>query len=100
MGRPLVRQIWLGQIAMYMWHAKCKYGFMSTYNETVFLKQDVDPSDPNKYALWYSDAIRHNIRARPVGGGNPSAAPYRNCVSLKECFLFLGLEIQAGPLAS
>ena|SRR5271154_2002399 len=96
MGDPLEWQIWLGQIAMYMWNAKCTYGFMSTYDQTVFLKQDVDPSDPNKYALWYSNVIHHNTRAQPVAGANAPAAAYRDRVSLKECFLFLGPEIQAG----
>jgi hypothetical protein len=96
MSDPILWPRWLGQIAMYMWHSRCTYGFMSTYEQTVFLKQDVDPNNPNGYALWHSNVVHHNTQARPVGGVNPPAAAYQNCVSLRESFFFLGLEIQAG----
>jgi len=69
---------------------------MSTYEQIGFLKQDVDPNNPNGYDLWYLNVIYHSTRAKPVGGVNPPAAAYQNYVSLMESFLFLWLEIQAG----
>ncbi|RFU35698.1 hypothetical protein B7463_g721, partial [Scytalidium lignicola] len=89
------REIWLGQIAKYMFEADCKYGFMTTYDQTVFLKQDVDPADNTKYALWVSRVIYHNTKAQKVAVG-AQTAEYQSRVSLRECFMFLGLEIKNG----
>ncbi|RFU35279.1 hypothetical protein B7463_g1019, partial [Scytalidium lignicola] len=98
MQDPAKRQKWLGQIAEYMWSTRCKYGFMSTYEETVFIMQDVDFNDATRYALYSSNIIRHNTKSQKVRG--PIAAVYENKVSLRECFLFLSLEIGAGSWQS
>jgi len=48
---------WLGQIGVYIYHAKVRYGFISTYNETIFLKQEQNPSS-GVFGLWYSPVIQ------------------------------------------
>ncbi|KAN0083694.1 hypothetical protein V8E54_002782, partial [Elaphomyces granulatus] len=32
----------LGQIANYMFHGRVRYGFLTTYRNTIFLKQEPD----------------------------------------------------------
>ncbi|KAJ5101163.1 hypothetical protein N7456_007215 [Penicillium angulare] len=79
----------LGQLANYMRVHNVKYGFITTYHQTIFCKQDSLPKGtqrkkPGKapeFALWYSDAIRHD-----------STKP----IFLRECFLFLGIQIGHG----
>ncbi|KAH8805001.1 hypothetical protein F5884DRAFT_754579 [Xylogone sp. PMI_703] len=92
----------MGQTSRYMWLGGCKYGFLSTYDETVFLKQDIDPQNPGGYALFYSDIILHSTSSEEVPGPNPQPEDFRNTVSLRECMLYIGREIQNGnwPLAN
>lgn len=110
------RETWLAQITQYMFESGCRYGFLSTYEQTVFLKLERYPQN-SSYALWYSDIILSNTAAKDVKpqvekqvdkgeekSGKAKApgeaerpvdkADYRDQVSLKECFLFLGREIQ------
>lgn len=53
-----------------------KYGFLTTYNETIFLMQDIHQGT-GESRLYYSDCISHTAE----GGGNS--------VSLRECLLYL-----------
>lgn len=65
-----------------------RYGFLTTYEETVFLEQKPHPSKTGKWVLWVSPIIKHSTRSRPVHEiGEPSA--YRGYVSLRECFLYM-----------
>ncbi|QKX63405.1 uncharacterized protein TRUGW13939_10575 [Talaromyces rugulosus] len=68
---------YLGQIARYMHLAQCKYGFLTTYDETIFLKQEALPGRRGKW----------NARGHQQDISNP--ALYRRKVSLRECFLYL-----------
>ncbi|KAJ5131580.1 uncharacterized protein N7515_007619 [Penicillium bovifimosum] len=72
----------LGQISRYMYLSKMKYGFLTTYDQTIFFKQAPSPGKAKELALWHSDVVYYH-----QGG---------NMVSLRECFLFLGLHIKAG----
>lgn len=76
------RLMGLGQISRYMYDSKMKYGFLTTYDETIFLKQAPHPTKPQTSALWFSTVIRNHQNGRMV--------------SLRECMLYLGLQIQSG----
>lgn len=83
-----------------MYGTQRKYGFFTTYDETMFFKQGPHPKNNRKWVLWHSPVIRHNARSREISGnekelGNP--ALYRGYVSLRECFLyFVHLAYQDG----
>lgn len=49
--------IYIGQIAEYMFDMHLKYGFMTTYNQTIFLRK-VDVG--REWGLEYSPAILHS----------------------------------------
>lgn len=40
-----------------MYHAKVRYGLLTTYHCTIFLKQDQNTDD--KWILWYPNPIVH-----------------------------------------
>ena len=84
-----------GQVARYMYHAKVRYAFLSTYEFTVFFKQAPYPSIPGRNVLWYSRLIRHDTRAQNPVGDASQVSFYWGKASLREAFLFLGLEIKA-----
>ncbi|KAL1998285.1 hypothetical protein VTN02DRAFT_6463 [Thermoascus thermophilus] len=79
---------YLGQISQYMYLAKVKYAFLTTYDQTIFLKQEPHPTKQSQWALWHSNVISHTTASEEV---DPKAKfdAYRNRVSLRECFLFL-----------
>ena len=45
---------------------KLKYGFFTTYEETIFLKQEKHPTKKGKWVLWHSPVILHSTRSRQV----------------------------------
>ncbi|KAF9892635.1 hypothetical protein FE257_001037 [Aspergillus nanangensis] len=55
----------LGQIAEYMYDLHLKYGFMSTYEETVFLRQVQDAT--SVWVLQHSPIIRHSANGTIKG---------------------------------
>lgn len=79
-----------------MYHAKVRYAFWSTYEFTIFLKQAPHPNIAGRNVLWYSRLIRHDTRAQNPVGDASQASSYGGKVSLREAFLFIGLEIKAG----
>lgn len=84
-----------GQIAGYMHSLGIKYGFLTNYNETIFLKQEPphDPGKSNRWALWHSRVIKHDTEWMSVP---PNAHPftYKGKVTLRECFLhFIKLAV-------
>ncbi|KAK2867843.1 hypothetical protein FQN49_003418 [Arthroderma sp. PD_2] len=66
-----------GQIASYMHHFKMRYGFLTTYNHTIFLHQGM--SSGNVPMLYFTPPI-HN-RDAPGSPGNG--------VSVRQCFYLL-----------
>ncbi|KAL1965476.1 hypothetical protein VTN77DRAFT_5732 [Rasamsonia byssochlamydoides] len=84
----------LGQIAQYMLGANVRFGFLSTYDETIFLRQDPDPDNTESFILWYSNVIRHKTTSQPVPEGKSGRQNFWWQVSLRECFLLLILETQ------
>ncbi|KAJ5263205.1 hypothetical protein N7478_010810 [Penicillium angulare] len=80
----------LGLLGKYMHIHQVKYAFLTTYNETIFCKQDLPPTKSQRkrpgrgqeLALWYSDVIQHNGASQ--------------LVFLRECFLFLGIQVRDG----
>lgn len=82
-----------------MYLGKVKYGFLTTYDQTIFLKQAPLNSKRGEWALWYSNVILNTTRSTPVDGVDlrfKYRHEYHGKVSLRECFLFLGQEIQSG----
>lgn len=66
---------------------KVKYGFQTTYDETIFLKQE---STSSGWVLYYSDPIQHDA----IGDRS------KGTVSLRECFLYLVDESLNSPVAN
>jgi hypothetical protein len=74
-----------GQISKYMYLAKVKYGFLTTYDQTMFFKQGPDPRQNKKgnWVLHHSNVIRHNTESdTSLGGGEPRYS-YRGKVSVR-----------------
>ncbi|KAL5340320.1 hypothetical protein BJX70DRAFT_396829 [Aspergillus crustosus] len=82
----------LAQIAEYLHIRGLKNGFVSTYDQTIFVKQELANG---VWTLFYSPAIPSDAKLlEPTTvGGNP-------WVSLKECFWFLCKLAKAGHAAN
>lgn len=78
-----------------MFHARVRYGFLTTYRNTIFLKQEPDPSDDRQWVLWYSNVITHDSSSLDVAATSDPQAYYGK-VSVRECMLFLIREIEQG----
>ncbi|OJJ67702.1 hypothetical protein ASPBRDRAFT_34067 [Aspergillus brasiliensis CBS 101740] len=87
----------LGQLARYLYVAKITYGFLTTYDETIFVKQALHPDKKKsgQMTLWYSNLIKHHTPSTAATPGS-SHMDYRGKVSLRECFLFLGKMTSTG----
>ena len=82
-----------GQIARYMKVYRMRYAFLTTYEQTVFLKQE--QLQDGEWVLWYSSPIF--LEAKPIFHDTTSNLhienpndhrSYQDCVSLKECILY------------
>ncbi|KAE8329912.1 hypothetical protein BDV39DRAFT_202490 [Aspergillus sergii] len=71
----------LGQIAGYMKSSDRNYGFMSTYEETIYLTQEFKRGS---WTLFHSRPIHHFTKRESARG-----LDLTNKVSLRECFWFL-----------
>ncbi|RMZ45773.1 hypothetical protein CA14_005202 [Aspergillus flavus] len=71
----------LGQPVEYMFTANLKYGFISTYDMTIFLKEEMIGG---VWGIAYSRPIMSCTEWEQVDDGN-----YEDRVSLRECFLYL-----------
>jgi hypothetical protein len=68
-----------------------KHGFISNYNETIFLKQE---QINGQWVLYYTEPIRHNAHY------NPDSNVERRRISLRQCFLHMGERALANPNAN
>lgn len=66
-----------GQMAQYMHDLKVKHAFLTTYDETIFLRQALVNG---RWTLEYSPIIQHSDSA------------LNGQVTLRQCFLHLALE--------
>ncbi len=85
-----------------------KYGFLTTYNETIFLKQELGQAQEQQqhrrghqqqevaqpWILWYSSVIHHSTSSVVPTDTPPT---YRNRVSVRECMFFLLSITSGGP---
>lgn len=78
-----------GQITKYMRKYDVKYGFLTTYNETIFLKKEYRGDD---WVLWHSRPISNNTTSTGVGQNLSDLADH---VSVRECFLYLQTRVAA-----
>ncbi|KAL8651994.1 MAG: hypothetical protein Q9210_002946 [Variospora velana] len=93
----------IGQVANYMKTYRYKYGFLTTYNDTVFVKHEICEgpmatanglsSGSPESMLWYSNPIRHDIESLAVPQ-NSGPLAYRERVSLRECMLYLMRKVE------
>ncbi|EGE04538.1 hypothetical protein TEQG_03409 [Trichophyton equinum CBS 127.97] len=67
----------LGQISKYMYQHKIRYGFLTTYNETIFLKQKLFKD--STWGLLVSTPVSSDIEANRKTGA----------VSLRQCLYYL-----------
>lgn len=72
--------------------AKLKYGFISTYNRTIFLKQEVIGG---VWTIAFSRPIRNVTEGKWVEDRD-----YRDNVSLRECFFYLVNEAERDHMAN
>lgn len=74
---------------MYMKDFELKYGFFTTYNSTIFLKQEYLN---NEWVLYISLPIKHDTRSVHIS----SQENLRDKVSLRECFLYF-MKLSSAP---
>ncbi|KAK2754652.1 hypothetical protein FQN54_006785 [Arachnomyces sp. PD_36] len=89
-SEPRLRKA-LGQVARYMASDNLKFGFLTSYDKTIFLKFGGLDANGN-LILWHSDLIKYDAKCVAVPPNSPSAH-YRNKVTIRECFLFVGRQI-------
>ncbi|KAB8265814.1 hypothetical protein BDV32DRAFT_144337 [Aspergillus pseudonomiae] len=80
LARAKVQQLF-GQIAEYMMLANMRYGFLTTYEETIFFRQILSNGS---WGLQYSKPIKSSTAAQEAPTGD-----YEDRVSVRECFLHL-----------
>lgn len=85
----LLREI-LAQPIMYMKDLGCMYGFLATYDETIFLRQVVDNN-----GVWRSE-YSPVILSSTTYDRRMTTSPV---VSVKQCFFYVGLNtLNQGPV--
>jgi hypothetical protein len=78
---------------MYMRDLSLKYGFLSTYEQTIFVRQELVNG---QWELQYSPSIRHSTSATSVA----LPANFTRSVSLRQSFWHLATLAQAGHVAT
>jgi hypothetical protein len=76
-----------------MYTYKVKYGFLTTYDYTIFLKKELRG---DKWVLWHSRPIARNVHSNFQ---NPPAN-FADSVSVRECFLYLQTRVSQGDWQS
>lgn len=90
MSQSMARELYTDEIcfpaqpARYMRENQVKYGFITTFDETIFLKQ---VEIAGRWTLLYSKPIK---RGRTITGDEGDAIPGATALA---CFWFLGLEM-------
>ena len=72
-------------IAGYMKVYRKRYAFLTTYDETVFLKQE--QKEDGNWVLWHSNPILHLTESKAADPDDYKSC--YDCVSLRECFLYI-----------
>jgi hypothetical protein len=81
-----------GQVAQYMFIFKLKYGFFTTYDETIFLKQVQRPG--GTWKLCYSDPIKRKEGIAPGGPPVSTRKPAQpEFLSDNACFTYATLRM-------
>lgn len=73
----------IAQPVEYMMDLRCKYGFISTYNETIFLRQEYINGE---WVIDYSPVIEGSTSYVKSDPANILEPPF---VSAKQCFLYM-----------
>ncbi|KAK2811227.1 hypothetical protein FQN50_002324 [Emmonsiellopsis sp. PD_5] len=70
-----------GQIIQYMLKLKLKYGFLTTYEQTIFLTQEQRAKD-KKWVIYYSNPILHTTS---TATNIPKMGNLKDTISVKDC---------------
>ncbi|KAK2757285.1 hypothetical protein FQN54_004799 [Arachnomyces sp. PD_36] len=84
--RPGKLQRAFGQVADYMYFFNLKYGFLTTYDQTIFLKQE---KFNGVWALYYSSPILRKSGLKPGLHWDPNVRYKPQDVSVRQCMLWL-----------
>lgn len=71
-----------------MWRTRAKYGFVTTYDEAIFLKQEKHSEEEKGLVLWYSNVIRFDAASCGLTTDADDLVYWHGRVSLRNCFLF------------
>ena len=70
-----------------------KFGFLTTYGQTFFLRLEWEPRS-EQWILWHSNVISGSARYVDVPSEpKPTKVDFHGKVTLRECFLFIGTKI-------
>lgn len=93
-GDPQRLRRFLGQPILYMGDLQCAFGFISTYDETVFLRQVQLAS--GQWSVEYSPVIYSTDVYEPSGSQGPGSGL---SVSMKQCMFYVAMLASAqGPV--
>lgn len=84
----------LGQVADYMYFFNLKYGFLTTYDQTIFLKQE---KVNGAWRLYYSSPILASNGEMPGDSWNSKEQYDPENVSVRQCMLWLCRVTRGGP---
>ena len=85
----------LAQPISYMLDLGCVYGFMTNYDQTIFLRQIQVGST---WRIEHSPVIESSVRYAPLDPANQSTGPV---LSFNQCFLYLATIAEAqGPISN
>ncbi|KAK2732335.1 hypothetical protein FQN55_004254 [Onygenales sp. PD_40] len=73
--------VMLGQIIQYMLKLKLKYGFLTTYEQTIFLAQERRAKD-KKWVIYYSNPILHTTS---TATNIPKIGNLKDTISVRDC---------------
>lgn len=71
----------------------CEYGFVSTYEQTIFLRQFQSPG--GAWEVWYSQPISSSAYYVPTAAANPHLTPPQ--VSMKMCMFYVSNLASTSP---
>lgn len=92
---PLLFRRLLAQTILYMLELGCVYGFVTNYEQAMFLRQVQVGST---WRIEYSSVIESSVGYAPPDPANQSTEPV---LTLNQCLLYLAIIVQAqGPIAN
>ncbi|GKZ98167.1 hypothetical protein AnigIFM59636_002191 [Aspergillus niger] len=96
-GRDSTFRNFIGQIANYMHKTQSKYGFLTTYEQTMFFQQVPHPKKKGAWVLCHSPVIHHDTKYEEITEDkSKDPTQYRGKVTLAECFFYFAKKARKG----